>query len=47
MATLEDKIKQYKDQGLSAIEIQQRLRDQGLQVPWLEVKSIYNRLLTR
>jgi len=41
--TLEEIIKDKKNSGKTAIEIQKWLRDNNYGVSWLETKMIYNR----
>lgn len=42
--TLKDRIRREKRSGKTAIEIQRVLRDENLEVPWIETKTIFNNL---
>ena len=39
--TLEDRVARLKAQGLTAIQIHERLRAQGLQIPWIAVLKAF------
>jgi len=38
---LRDKVKQYRDKGLSALDTYRAIKNEGIDIPWLEIKAIY------
>ena len=42
--TLDNIVKRLKAQGMSAIECQKWLRDNGYAIPWVETQKVYNRV---
>lgn len=44
---LENKVKELKSQGKNALEVQKALRDDGIRVPWIMIRKIYSRLMTK